>query len=60
VEDVKAHPFFSSLTWDDVMGKKIKPEWVPKMAGADDTHLFDQEFTQGQFQGFTRVQDSEI
>jgi serine/threonine protein kinase len=46
VEDVKGHPFFSSLKWDDVMGKKIKPEWVPKMASADDTHLFDQEFTQ--------------
>jgi serine/threonine protein kinase len=45
VEDVKGHPFFSSLKWDDVLAKKTKPEWVPKIASAEDTHLFDQEFT---------------
>ena len=45
VEEIKRHPFFSGLNWNDVIEKKYKPEWIPKMNGETDTHLFDEEFT---------------
>ena len=46
VEEIKEHPFFSSLNWNDVLEKKIKPEWVPNIKNAEDTSMFDEEFTQ--------------
>lgn len=46
VEEIKRHPFFSSLNWNDVLNKKIEPEWKPDMKNETDTHLFDEEFTQ--------------
>lgn len=46
VEEIKRHPFFSSLNWNDVFEKKYKPEWVPDMKSETDTHLFDEQFTQ--------------
>ena len=45
VEEIKRHPFFSGLNWNDVIEKKYKPEWIPKMNGETDTNLFDEEFT---------------
>ena len=45
VEEVKRHPFFAGVKWDEVLAKKTKPQWVPKLKGATDTGLFDKEFT---------------
>jgi serine/threonine protein kinase len=45
VEEVMAHPFFAPLKSDDVLAKKIPPEWTPDIRSADDTHLFDEEYT---------------
>jgi len=45
-EDIQAHPFFAPLNMKDVIAKKIKPEWIPNIKNAEDTSLFEQEFTQ--------------
>ncbi|EAY16833.1 AGC family protein kinase [Trichomonas vaginalis G3] len=44
-EEIKAHPFFASINWENVFNKKTKPEWKPKIKNATDTSLFDEEFT---------------
>lgn len=46
VEEVKQHPFFQDLDWDDVLEKKTLPEWVPQIQSAVDTSNFDGDFTQ--------------
>lgn len=46
VEDIKKDPFFSELNWDDVLNKKIKPEWIPKIKNEIDTSNFDSRFTE--------------
>eukprot|EP00475_Leptophrys_vorax_P002992 TRINITY_DN11719_c0_g1_i2.p1 TRINITY_DN11719_c0_g1~~TRINITY_DN11719_c0_g1_i2.p1 ORF type:complete len:358 (+),score=76.24 TRINITY_DN11719_c0_g1_i2:3-1076(+) len=30
-EDVKAHPFFASVDWDDLLNKKINPPYAPEL-----------------------------
>ncbi|KAH0793265.1 AGC family protein kinase [Histomonas meleagridis] len=45
-EEIKRHPFFSSLNFDDVLNKRYTPEWIPVMKNETDTHNFDEEFTQ--------------
>lgn len=45
VETIKMHPFFDGLKWDDLLAKKIKPEFVPQVKNASDTSNFDDEFT---------------
>lgn len=45
LEEIKAHPFFAGINWDDVFNKKTTPEWKPRLRGADDTSQFDDEFT---------------
>lgn len=44
-EEIKAHPFFDGLNWDDVINKRIKPEWQPEIKNDTDTGNFDPEFT---------------
>jgi serine/threonine protein kinase len=40
-EEIKAHPFFGGLDWDQVMGRQIPPEWKPVITADDDTSNFD-------------------
>lgn len=44
-KEIQAHPFFKDLNWDDLMGGKIKPEWVPPLRNETDTSNFDEDFT---------------
>lgn len=44
-EEIKKHPFFSEINWEDVLEKKIKPEWIPPIKDETDTSNFDKEFT---------------
>jgi hypothetical protein len=30
-EEVKAHPFFAGLQWEDVLARKLRPEWIPDL-----------------------------
>ena len=47
-EDIKKHPFFAPLDWDQVYKKQYTPEWKPTIKGETDTSNFDEEFTQEQ------------
>jgi serine/threonine protein kinase len=47
VEEVKAHPFFVSLSWESIYEKKYTPEWVPQIANEQDTQFFDPEGLEG-------------
>eukprot|EP01136_Pigoraptor_vietnamica_P031307 Opistho-1_new@91705 len=45
-EDVKKHPFFADIDWDELLKKKIKPPWKPQLDSKLDTSNFDPEFTE--------------
>ncbi|KZP01332.1 hypothetical protein CALVIDRAFT_532947 [Calocera viscosa TUFC12733] len=47
-EDIKKHPFFKDVSWDDVFQKRIPPPYYPTITSAHDTSNFDQEFTREQ------------
>jgi serine/threonine protein kinase len=47
VEEIKSHPFFASLNWQSVYDRKYTPEWIPHIAGEQDTHNFDPEDVEG-------------
>ncbi|CAK8674500.1 unnamed protein product [Clavelina lepadiformis] len=44
-EDVKRQPFFKKLNWDDLLARKIIPQFVPTIRSATDVSNFDREFT---------------
>jgi serine/threonine protein kinase len=44
-QELKAHPFFMGLAWEDLEGGKLPPPWVPSVMGSLDTSQFDSEFT---------------
>ncbi|KAF0685748.1 Aste57867_22356 [Aphanomyces stellatus] len=45
-EEIKSHPFFAGLDWDQVSRKEITPEFKPpNRLGSIDTSNFDLEFT---------------
>lgn len=39
--DVRSHPFFSSINWDDLLTLKVKTPWAPKIRSSTDTANFD-------------------
>jgi hypothetical protein len=43
---IKTHAFFSPLSWEDLMAKRLQPPWWPKFVNVLDTSNFDSEFTQ--------------
>uniref|UniRef100_A0A665W5P4 Serine/threonine-protein kinase Sgk1-like n=1 Tax=Echeneis naucrates TaxID=173247 RepID=A0A665W5P4_ECHNA len=43
--ELKYHPFFSPINWDDLMAKKITPPFIPSVTGPTDLRHFDPEFT---------------
>ena len=40
-KDIRDHPFYKSIDWDDLLNKKITPPWAPKVRDALDTSNFD-------------------
>ncbi|KZT28872.1 hypothetical protein NEOLEDRAFT_1145622 [Neolentinus lepideus HHB14362 ss-1] len=44
-EEIKRHPFFKDVNWDDIMNKRIPPPYFPSVTGSADTSNFDEEFT---------------
>ena len=44
VEDIKQHPFFSTINWDDLIQKKVDPPFKPTIV-PDETFHFDSTFT---------------
>uniref|UniRef100_H2TDP8 Serum/glucocorticoid regulated kinase family member 3 n=1 Tax=Takifugu rubripes TaxID=31033 RepID=H2TDP8_TAKRU len=45
-EEIKAHSFFYSINWDDLVQKKIPPPFTPKVNSFSDISNFDPEFTE--------------
>ncbi|KAK0537256.1 Serine/threonine kinase [Tilletia horrida] len=44
-EEIKAHPFFRDVNWDDVYHKRVPPPFCPTLNNPSDTSWFDTEFT---------------
>ncbi|TFK91937.1 hypothetical protein K466DRAFT_274071 [Polyporus arcularius HHB13444] len=47
-EEIKRHPFFKDVNFDDVLNKRIPPPYFPTINGTADTSNFDEEFTKEQ------------
>ena len=45
LEDIKSQPFFSSINWDSILEKKIKPPFTPKLRSETVTRYIDPDFT---------------
>ncbi|XP_062510728.1 ribosomal protein S6 kinase 2 beta-like isoform X2 [Corticium candelabrum] len=45
IENIKQHVFFSSIDWDRLFRREVKPPFKPAVS-RDDTFYFDREFTQ--------------
>uniref|UniRef100_A0A3B4BRC4 Ribosomal protein S6 kinase n=1 Tax=Pygocentrus nattereri TaxID=42514 RepID=A0A3B4BRC4_PYGNA len=44
-EEIKRHTFFSTIDWNKLFRREIKPPFRPAVARPDDTFYFDSEFT---------------
>ena len=44
-EDIKNHPFFEYLNWNDLLNKRITLEWIQKIENKEDEIKFDTKFT---------------
>lgn len=42
-DEVKAHPFFRDVNWDDLLHKRVPPPFCPTLKNASDTTWFDTE-----------------
>ncbi|KAE8601924.1 hypothetical protein XENTR_v10013835 [Xenopus tropicalis] len=45
VEEIKRHSFFSTIDWNNLYRKEIKPPFKPAVGRPEDTFHFDPEFT---------------
>lgn len=45
IEELKRHPFFSSIDWKLLFEKQVQPPFKPVLANTDSTRYFDPEFT---------------
>ncbi|CXJ28669.1 rac-beta serine/threonine protein kinase, putative [Plasmodium berghei] len=43
-EEIKKHPFFKKINWDDVSSKKLSPPFKPALFNKTDLQNFDEEF----------------
>ncbi|KAJ9066407.1 Serine/threonine kinase [Entomophthora muscae] len=43
--EVKRHPYFKGIVWDDYFAKRIPPPHIPVINSRTDTSNFDEEFT---------------
>lgn len=45
MEELKTHPFFSSVNFDQLYRRELVPPFRPTVHGTNDTSNFDEEFT---------------
>eukprot|EP01135_Chromosphaera_perkinsii_P003729 Nk52_evm47s252 gene=Nk52_evmTU47s252 len=45
VDNIKNHPFFKGLCWEDVLAKRVVPPIIPVLSHEGDTRNFDTDFT---------------
>ena len=62
-EDIKNHPFFKGINWEDAYKRKIKPPFIPQLKDDTDLKYFDIMFTDEPINGnqrkYTRERDRE-
>ncbi|XP_072250409.1 serine/threonine-protein kinase Sgk2b [Leuresthes tenuis] len=46
IEELRDHPFFAFINWDDLVVKKLRPPFIPEVSGPCDISYIDPEFTQ--------------
>ena len=39
-EEVKSHPFFKGIHWEDVLKKRLRPPFVPTLTSQQDVRYF--------------------
>jgi hypothetical protein len=44
-QDIRAHPFFADLNWEQIKNRTHKAVFIPKVRGKEDTSCIDQLFT---------------
>ncbi|KAJ3218427.1 Serine/threonine kinase [Clydaea vesicula] len=44
-EDIKVHPYFRGIVWEDVINLRIPATYLPKVSSPTDVSNFDSEFT---------------
>lgn len=44
IEDIKRHEFFSTIVWDKLVRKEVRPPFIPAVS-RDDAYYFDPEYT---------------
>ncbi|XP_042345704.1 serine/threonine-protein kinase Sgk2b [Plectropomus leopardus] len=44
--ELQEHPFFASINWDDLLARKVRPPFIPKVTGPCDVSYIDSAFTQ--------------
>jgi len=42
---IKEHRFFTGVSWDQVLERRVAPPFLPQLSGDDDVSNFDDEFT---------------
>ena len=42
--EVKSHPFFKDIDWDEILAKKTVPPFKPKLLHNQDLRYFDKVF----------------
>ena len=42
---IKEHRFFTGVSWDEVLERRVEPPFLPQLSGEDDVSNFDDEFT---------------
>ncbi|XP_068180512.1 serine/threonine-protein kinase Sgk2b isoform X2 [Antennarius striatus] len=45
IMELQEHPFFASINWDDLLARRVKPPFIPKVTGPCDVTYIDPEFT---------------
>uniref|UniRef100_A0A8C5Q745 Serine/threonine protein kinase n=1 Tax=Leptobrachium leishanense TaxID=445787 RepID=A0A8C5Q745_9ANUR len=44
-QDVKDHPFFTEINWNDLLAKKMQPPFTPCLSGPEDVRYFERTLT---------------
>jgi serine/threonine protein kinase len=52
--EIKSHPFFESVNWDDLLEKKVPPPLIPVVNDDQDLSYFDKMFTEENIGDFTK------
>ena len=53
VEEIKSHPYFEDINWEDLYNKKLKPPFDPKVKNTRDCKHISSKFLQEKIQSYT-------